>query len=82
MVAVRRFNGDADTFIAGRQGVLDATGHKIAVTGGSFSVWDHHDGGPMSVKVKAYRVLTKAKVIERNIAMFREWLNVREGEMA
>jgi hypothetical protein len=36
----------------------------------------------MSVKVKAYRVLTKAKAVERNTAMFREWLNVRENENA
>ena len=34
----------------------------------------------MSVKVKAYRVLTKAKTVARNAAMFNEWLNVREEE--
>jgi hypothetical protein len=82
LVAVRRFNGDTDTFMAGNQGVLDATGRKIASIGGCYSAWDHHDGGPMSVKVKAYRVLTKAKAVERNTAMFREWLNVRENENA
>jgi hypothetical protein len=82
LVAVRRFNGDADTFIAGRQGVLDASGHKIADAGGCFCAWDHHDGGPMSVKVKAYRVLTEAGMVNRNTAMFQEWLNMREEELA
>jgi hypothetical protein len=79
---VRRFNGDVDQFIAGYQGVLDATGHKIAMFGGCYNAWHHGDDGPMSVKVKSYRVLTKAKAIRRNAAMFREWLNVREEEKA
>lgn len=78
LVAVRRFNGDVDTFMAGHQGVLDAQGNKIALSGGCYSAWDHRDGGPMSVKVRSYRVLTKAKTVKRNAAMFASWLDVHD----
>jgi hypothetical protein len=82
LVQIRRFNGDVATFHIGQGQVVAADGSVIPAGNGRWSCWNHADGGPMSVKAKAYRVIAEADALTRNAAMFNSWLNVREEELA
>lgn len=83
LVEVRMFNGDVQRLKTGAA-TFDLDGTPIpAWRSAGWSGWDYGDGGPMGPKFKEYRVLRMdTHTRERNAAMFRSWLNVREREVA
>lgn len=84
LVHVRLFCGVEKTILAGMAEPHDANGRPLARGEVSicYNAWDFGDGGDMSAKFKAYRVITAAKTVARNATMFTSWLDVREMEAA
>ena len=82
LVDVLMFNGVIRTIVAGT-GTHDLNGDPIPDSqSAGWSGWIYDDGGPIGPKFKSYRVIVRDERRERNAAMFRSWLNVRERELA
>ncbi|PTD19897.1 hypothetical protein [Sphingomonas fennica] len=82
LIDVRHFNGDVTRGVRVGGFTVDLDGSLISRSRGRWSGWDYSDGGPMAPKFKAYRVCVDGAAHERNAAMFRSWLNVRQEELA
>lgn len=72
---ILHFNGDVTRgFVVGSGVTFDIDGSIIDRVHARWSGWDHHDGGPLAPKFKAYRLMVQGESRERNAAMFRSWL--------
>lgn len=81
LVEARMFNGDVHRFAVGGA-TFGLDGAPIDRSRGRWSGWDYSDGGPMGPKFRSYRVVTSSAARERDVAMFRSWLDVKEPELA